>query len=369
MFYPSVIASLFWAILLFIYQVFDHILYPLSDRFFFAILLWVVGFSSASLWWYDKKIKFAAPLYTQSFKVNFLRKVTYVFVVVNVVGIYEYYNLSGGIAYNALVEFAVGTEELPFEIRVLQLLQIFSTVLYAVLVLYGKRTGVPRKLLVLHIVTIFIWAGIAANKTGLFQLVAISIVAAYMHKKLSLIKIFAVISILFISFLYLQNMRAEAVDGEKVSTNDMLLTYVLSPMPAFDMVLNGEKNFSPGRTWRFFKAVTDKIGLTEKKELKESGWVYVPVLTNVYTVMFPYYVDFGYWGILIFSLIMGSGWGILYNEMRVGIPFFTVLYATLIYSVALQFFADYIVNYFSMVLQINIFCTILLLHFKTRIRG
>lgn len=46
-------------------------------------------------------------------------------------------------------------------------------------------------------------------------------------------------------------MRAEDVGGDDMSMKDIALTYVLSPMPAFDMVLNGEKQFTPGRTWRF----------------------------------------------------------------------------------------------------------------------
>ena len=365
-FHPAVIVSLFWGGLLLAYQLFDHGLYPLSYKFFFAILLWVTGFCFAYLWYYNKRIIFSAPLYTQSFKVSLLKYSVYLFVTINIVGIYKFYSLSGGIAYNALVEFSVGTEKLPLEIRILQLLQVVSITLYTVLVLYRKQTKVSHKWMILHAVTLFVWAGITANKTGLFQLVAVSVVASYIHKKLSFSKILVVITVLLVAFYYLQNMRAEDVGGDDMSMKDIALTYVLSPMPAFDMVLNGEKQFTPGRTWRFFTEVANKLGLTEKYNSGETGWVNVPVLTNVYTVMFPYYVDFGYWGIFIFSLILGSGWGVLYNEMKRGIPFFTVIYAVFIHTLVLQFFADYIVNFLSMVIQINIFCAILLLHYKIK---
>lgn len=365
-FHPAVMVSLFWCLLLLAYQLCDHELYPLSSKFFLAILLWVTGFCFASLWCHNKRIIFSAPLYTQSFKVSLLKYSVYLFIVINIVGIYKFYSLSGGIAYNALTEFAVGTEKLPLEIRILQLLQVISITLYTVLVLYGKKTKISRKWINLHVVTLFVWAGIAANKTGLFQFVAISVVASYLHKKLSFSKILFVITILLVVFYYLQNMRTEDVGGEELRMKDIALIYVLSPMPAFDMVLNGEKQFSSGQTWRFFTEVANKLGLTKKYNSGESGWVSVPVPTNVYTVMFPYYVDFGYWGIFIFSLILGGGWGILYNEMKRGVPFFTVLYAVFIHTLALQFFADYIVNFLSMVIQINIFCAILLLHFKIK---
>ena len=362
---PELCIVLFFAILLlFAYQFSDHGLYPLSDKFFWAVLLWVMGFSVASLWHSKRRIFSYPPLYTRSFKVPFLRKVINLFIIINIIGIFAFYNLSGGIAYHALVEFTTGAEELPMGIRILQFLQVVSTTLYAILILYGKQIEVSREGTFLFVITIFVWAGIAANKTGLFQLIAISLVAAYYHNKLSLMKILFVVALMSVVFYGLQSMRAESVGGKKVKMEDMVLTYVLSPMPAFDMVLNDEKQFTPGQTWRFFSAIANKFGMGEKYDQGESGWVNVPVLTNVYTVMCPYYVDFGYWGIFIFSLILGGGWGILYNEMKRGTPLFTVLYAMLFHTLILQFFADYIVNYLSMIIQINIFVAILLLHFK-----
>lgn len=366
--HPAVIVSLSWGGLLFVYRYFDHGLYELSDKFYKAILLWVTVFCGSALWFYRKKIKFSSPIYTSSLKTVLLKRLTYISLVINIIGIYEYYSLSGGIAYNALVAMTREEVELPLTIRILQLFQVFSTVLYAVLMLYGKHIDIPRKWIVLYVITIFVWAGIAANKTGLFQLVAISVVIAYLKQKLSITKIILSFTILLVSFLVLQNMRAKSVGGKEESMEDIVLTYVLSPMPAFDMVLNGEKEFSPGRTWRFFLAVANKSGLVEKSNDKDdSGWVNVPVLTNVYTVMFPYYVDFGYWGIFIFALILGGGWGILYGEMMRGTPLFVVIYAVLTHSLLLQFFADYIVNYLSMVLQIIIFCSILILHYKIKV--
>lgn len=115
----------------------------------------------------------------------------------------------------------------------------------------------------------------------------------------------------------------------------------------------------------FFTEVANKLGLTEKYNSGETGWVNVPVLTNVYTVMFPYYVDFGYWGIFIFSLILGSGWGVLYNEMKRGIPFLQSYTLCLFIHLYCNFCRLYS-KFLSMVIQINIFCAILLLHYKIK---
>lgn len=117
--------------------------------------------------------------------------------------------------------------------------------------LYGKQAGISRKLILLHSVTLFVWVVIQANKTGVMQFVAISTIAVCMRNKLSFSKISVVAFIFLLSMLFLHNLRTENAGGDKSSMKDMLQVYILSPMPAFDMVLNGEKEFTPGRTWRF----------------------------------------------------------------------------------------------------------------------
>lgn len=363
--HPAVIVSLLWALLLLAYSTLEHGLYPLSDNFFWAILLWVSGFSIGALWIHDRKLKFPPPLCTRKLKISLLKQSLLLFIFINVIGSYEYYKLNGGFAYYAFVQFALGEEDLPLKIRLLSILQLVSLTLYSIMTLYGKQAGISRKLILLHSVTLFVWVVIQANKTGVMQFVAISTIAVCMRNKLSFSKISVVAFIFLLSMLFLHNLRTENAGGDKSSMKDMLQVYILSPMPAFDMVLNGEKEFTPGRTWRFFAAVGNRIGITKKYDSGESGWVNVPVPTNVYTVMFPYYVDFGYYGLVIFSLILGFGWGMLYNGVKRKIPFFTILYCTFFHTLILQFFADYMVNYMSTIIQINIFCAILLLHYKT----
>lgn len=46
------------------------------------------------------------------------------------------------------------------------------------------------------------------------------------------------------------------------------------------------------------------------------NWTYTPLPVNVYTIMFSYYVDWGYWGIIIFSILLGAFWGGIWKGVK-----------------------------------------------------
>ena len=48
------------------------------------------------------------------------------------------------------------------------------------------------------------------------------------------------------------------------------------------------------------------------------NWTYTPLPVNVYTIMFSYYVDWGYWGIIIFSILLGAFWGGIWKGIKKG---------------------------------------------------
>lgn len=70
--------------------------------------------------------------------------------------------------------------------------------------------------------------------------------------------------------------------------------------------------------------------------------VYVPVLTNVYTVFQPFYMDFGQFGIAVFAAVYGIMTGCVYRAMRNGNAFGKCLYMYFAYVLVLQFFQEYI---------------------------
>ena len=48
--HPAVVTSGIWGIIILIYNIVNHGLYPLSDKFYFALLIWVITFCIISIW-------------------------------------------------------------------------------------------------------------------------------------------------------------------------------------------------------------------------------------------------------------------------------------------------------------------------------
>ena len=64
--------------------------------------------------------------------------------------------------------------------------------------------------------------------------------------------------------------------------------------------------------------------------------------TNVYTVMRPFYTDFGNIGVGYFAFLYGVLTGVAYRLKDNGNSFGTCLYTYLVYVLTLQFFDEFI---------------------------
>lgn len=364
--HPSVVVSLVWFILLFSYNFFEHRLFPLTLQFYAAITLWVVSFCFASCYLQYKTIKIPGIIANSRIKPQITKFLLTFFIFVNIFGCYKFYQISGGkLAYHILSAMNHGNEEMPPIVRALQALQVLSMALFTALCLFWKEIKFNRWLVALYTLTLLAWSTITANKSGLFQLFFIIFCVLYLKNKLSLKKLaIGIISALTI-LLTVQSARIINKHEDKLSTEELTLIYILSPLPAYDAVLNGEKVFSEGKTTRFFRAVGSSLKICEppRKE-RTSSWIYVPVQTNVYTVMFPFFVDFGFWGILFFGLFEGWLWGFMYQRMMRHNAFFTLMFITFGYTLLLQFFADYIFNYMSVFFQAAILIGVITCNLK-----
>ena len=69
-------------------------------------------------------------------------------------------------------------------------------------------------------------------------------------------------------------------------------------------------------------------------------WVIKPIPTNTYTAMYPFYVDFGIIGLIIFPIIMGCTYGWIYKKADKGNNFYILVYATMVNMLIMQYAAD-----------------------------
>ena len=98
---------------------------------------------------------------------------------------------------------------------------------------------------------------------------------------------------------------------------------------------------------------------TEIPMLKD--FVYVPMGVNVYTVMQPYFEDFGYSGVLIFGIINGVISGFVYKKSMSGGLNWICLYTFICEYYVLQFFQERLFISHSDFIQIIILTSLLIM--------
>lgn len=151
-----------------------------------------------------------------------------------------------------------------------------------------------------------------------------------------------------LSFI-LQSVRAV---GEELSLVEMFSLYLTSSIVAFDYFVEPASALSFGEnSLRFIYAVGYSLGISEAPIQTILDFVGIPFPTNTYTLMYPFYKDFGILGIALFSIIYGCIYGYLYKKTRTGSKLGLIIYAIFLTFLLLEFFAELIFTNLSQTLQ------------------
>lgn len=366
-FHPACIVTLLWGTLLFLYGYLDHPLWHLSDKFYYSIILWIVPFYIFSNLIGKYKIKNSKYFNNTEFignakSYNDLMPIALGIGIVSCVLLIVY---CGGNLVN--LRFLLVSSQFPTYINLIFYLSTFLIAYLLVgLINYSKIN--KRNILTLFLIIIII-SVLKSNKTSVLSLFVSVAYILHVRGKLRLSTIFYSIFVLSIFLILITINRADWDFNNDSGLANYLYIYLLSPLTAFDLLLN--KGISLGNTtvgesiFIFFYKIFNTFGANlEFSTLGE--WVNVPLPTNVFTSMRGFYLDGGYCGIAFGSFIMGIIWGLMYRSQKMGNPVLIVFYATMIPSLFFQSFGDYFFYSFSMTLQYYIFCIILIRGFKYR---
>lgn len=354
LFSPWCITIYVWCAIGVLFVVFGDMLYPLTDQFYISLLLWCGAILPSSIFTYN-----ALPtLQTDKpFEFHFSKPVCYALVAVTLI-------LSVMHARDVMVEVTTHYSE-----------NVFNAMRsYCV---SGEYNRFPKYAYVLSCVSLIvclwaypkisIWAvicstvcaleeGIIIMEKGQILFVFFSyLFVLYQRKKINiqiLGMVFAVIFVLMIAFNFV---REGTEDVEKDNLFDFLSMYIMSPAVAYCTV---EKEITSQFGVNTFEVIYDYlsrigIGSYEIHE-KLQEFVYVPTSTNVYTVMQPFYRDFGYSGVAIFGCIYGVLAGALYRFHRNGNSFATALYTYVAMLLMLQFYQENIFLSLAFMIQLMI---------------
>lgn len=146
---------------------------------------------------------------------------------------------------------------------------------------------------------------------------------------------------LFVLFIGIQTVRFNTNLDSEGAKNDFLVLYLLSGMSAFDTLIPASSSHFGENVFRFYYAIAYKLGFSQIEPINVLlPWIHKPILTNTYTGMYPFFKDFGYWGIIFSASLIGVFMGWLFKKAKQGSPQYIILYAYFSVSLIMQYAAD-----------------------------
>ncbi|MFK7058814.1 O-antigen polymerase [Flavobacterium oreochromis] len=342
-FNPLFVVPFLWATLLILFTLLPHSLYALDNQFLLAILIWVLSFTVAGFLTFNfsKSPITAIDLYNEKiFGIYFYTVV--VFAPIALISlVVEAMKVGPELFFLKLRMINTGLDEDDtFSLGKLGYIFNFTNVVCLLFTLYYSKISKFKYYVVLFLA--FLLGLITLARTSLVVL-SISIFVILAAKNVIKRKhYFYFISLFFIFILLVTLLRSIHENEQESSLLETFSIYLFSGMPAFD-----EINYLPteevgSNVFRFFYAILDALGYNTKVEKTILEYVEVPVPTNVYTVLYPFFKDFGYNGVGFFGIIYGFFYTILYKFYKIKSDFFIMLFAFFFPYLILQFFSDYL---------------------------
>lgn len=353
---PWCITILVWGILMFIMQFRDpSLLNAPTSQFYISIVLWIVFFTTSSLITYNllhstpQNVREMEHLSTMPIKLDgigmfFFNTLLMLSIVLTPLYVKKVLD----------IVMMFGTEDLLSNMRTLAVHGNENSVLnYSIVInetlLIVCMCAYPNVKLwkVIVVCCGHLLNSLAIMEKGGLLLLAFCIVYILYQRKVLKIRTIAFIGIcvIFLSYLFTitRMTKAEQESDTDFSIFKFIAMYLLSPPVAYSQ-LNMELTPQFGaHTFPLFYYFMNKFGMgTYVFFDRLQDFVFVPVSTNVYTILQPFYMDFGQLGIAVFAVIYGVMTGWTYRNMRNGNAFAKCFYMYIAFVLVLQFFQEYI---------------------------
>lgn len=367
LFSPYVAVPGIWVVAILILYLLPNNFYPVRNEFPYVLAIWLSGFFFASI---------ACEYYTPCASVVAKmrqpnRNILYVYTVITCISMPI---ICGAIVKQAFLEdpenmfrymrmMSTGQDE-NIEMPNLGILLYFVSLAFVMLfysLLYFKN----KKLKLIIIVLNLMLATVTMAKTTFLSIMFSSLYLCFQQKIIKMRHlVYGLLAFIGLSFI-LQSVRAA---GEDVESTSFLALYLSSSIVAFDYYAVPCSSPMFGMyTFRIVYAIGHAFGITEPPTDTILEFVFVPEITNTYTNMYPFYKDFGFLGVFIFSIIYGLFYGFLYKKSRTGGKLELVLYAIFLTFVLMEFIGEFIFTNLSTSIQ-YIFFAVLPFLFKNNER-
>jgi oligosaccharide repeat unit polymerase len=373
---PMVVVSASWGGTLLLYGIIDHGMPSLSLDLCFIVFLWIffllMGISVFNYHKYNSKFNQKALLFTDIYNIkdnNVVRKNLNLYYWISIIcflpQVYISYKhaISGGenIFLNMRLASA-GLIESEYHVGVFGYGKTFTIVTLLVHLLIHK-VGQSKSRIYILFFMYFVLSILAVGKSQFLFLIISMILVWSFTKKISKKTITMGVVFLMVTFSMLQIARSNEEDDQNNVISGMFYSYLFGGLPALDQVANSDMRSSKfgQNSLQFFQRFVGAFGEDSKKmentydnDITYDGYLFVPNPTNVYTIIGPFWLDFRYYGVIIFGFLYGLLFGFLYSKAMQMYIYGIVTYCLFVSSLVLPFFGEFIFAYLSYFIQVFI---------------
>mgnify|MGYP004534609429 FL=1 len=360
---PLFITFVLWGGLLFIYATVNHNLYELTDKFYLLLFLYLICFLGGFIAPYLLEIKKLRGFRNDNTYIEGFNYFNFIYKIALIITVYLSLRYILLLLSGTNIYVLTADNKKPIDVQIMNYFNVIPLCLFFYILLY-KNIRKYKFFLFLFIISVLLTFG----KMLVMQVFIGAAIILYSKRIIKLRHIIFASVTLILGLIFLQSLRYEDSDSSNKLQYiiKILVIYILSPLKAVDKVFNNEIYLGHGHLFGFIYRVLEKlfhIRLLPKENIYT--WVFVPVPTNVYTIMKNSYVDYGSKGMMFYSFFIGFFWSVIYQR-QIKSGALKVFFFCNIYILVVQFFDDILTGQFSFVLQTFLISYFIYAYFKRK---
>lgn len=342
-FSPWVLTAGIWTVVFIGIYIMGDKLYPMTDQAYIGLALWIIPFCLSSFISCQLcggkshsaglvELRYSKPIFYVLLVVTLFMSPMYLKNLMDLINMFGTKDLMSNIRAFAVHGSGFGILDLAF---------VINKVLF-IIALWDNRKG-SWKITFLIFILFCMNAFVLMDKGSIFFMLSIYMFVLYERGSIRLYHILMTMAVMLIIFFVLTIMRSGTDSSGNNILDDLTFVefigmYMLANPVAFGYLSQSIDPQIGINTFYLLFYYINRFGLgqVEVTEIIQE-FVYVPIETNQYTILQPFFVDFGYLGIFVFSTLYGivSGW--TYNRYRRGSSIGKVFYTFFVYILFLQF--------------------------------
>lgn len=344
LFSPWTITLLVWGMMFFFITFSTGIIEPVGDEFYKSISIWIIVFVISSFVTYNimpsvehrsgESIDVNKNFFNFFYLLAVLLTPLYVYQIYKIISMFDMSDLMSNVR-----TLAINSEGYGF---LNYTLVVNQALLLVALWHYPKMSAWQLATIIICCIT----CALANMEKITFFMLFVTIIYVLYEKRIVKIRsivIFSVIILLAFYFFNIYRAGEDESDKSDFTMIDFLGMYLLSPPVAFGHLRTLiSSDFCSDSLWGLYLYFGKWFNGAFEAHQQFQEFVFVPMPTNVYTVIRPFYQDLGNMGVGFFAYVYGIFSGYVYRKAKNGVAFHICLYTYVVFALSLQFFDELI---------------------------